>query len=209
MKRTLAELVRRSPSLAALAAIHLALVAAFVCALQIDATQVLGIPRWMKPAKFAMSIAIYLVTIAWLLPATGLTERTRRRLVGIIGGTMALEMLLITVQAARGTTSHFNIATTLDGAIFQTMGIAIGGWLVANNAHTIGAPDGGPGLPFVNWSTVAGDLRVAHFVGMHALQALPITGAWFGRRGVQSAAAVWAVVTAALAVQAALGRPLF
>ena len=251
MTHFLKELSRRSPSLAALAALHAALLLVSVAALQVDTVEILGIPRFIKPAKFAISIGIYLATIAWLLPAAGLSEKGRRWIAALIGATMTYETAMITLQAVRGTTSHYNYSTTFDGAIYQTMGTAItintfaalwmcvsafrrlrtersgyqagvafglamflvgsamGPWLVSNDAHTVGAPDGGPGLPFVNWSTVAGDLRVAHFAGIHALQGLPVIGVLMGKRWVYAATVVWCVVTGALAAQAAMGRPLF
>ncbi|MEM9720554.1 MAG: hypothetical protein AAGA10_14935 [Bacteroidota bacterium] len=64
--------------------------------------------------------------------------------------------------------------------IFSFEGFAMG----AKLAHTVGGVDGSKGLPFLNWSRVLGDLRVAHFFGMHALQILPLLS-WYLIRDVR------------------------
>jgi hypothetical protein len=265
---------RASAPLTGVSLLMLALLAACLLGLWLDPRSIAGAPAWLKPAKFAASVALYALTLAWTfqyLPG-------RRRLRSWLGGTTAsmfvIELAVICVQAGRGKISHFNTSTLLDGALFTAMGIGIlvqtlasvvvavalwqqdfadralgwslrlglgvailgaslGGLMLrpspeqldalrlgppsAVGAHTVGAPDGGPGLPGTGWSREHGDLRVPHFLGLHALQALPLLalglrrGRWSEQQRVRlllSAAASYVSLVALLLWQALRGQPL-
>ncbi|WP_247236268.1 hypothetical protein [Telluribacter sp. SYSU D00476] len=82
------------------------------------------------------------------------------------------------------------------GLLLFLIGSAEGIYMSNQPGHTVGAADGGAGLTFLNWSTQYGDLRVAHFIGLHGLQVLMLLGAWLGSRsGSSSRSTYW--VTAA------------
>jgi hypothetical protein len=210
--------------------------------LWLDPQVITGAPAWLKPAKFAVSTAIYTFTLAWMFAYLPDWRRTRRIVGWATAAILVFEVGVIYIQAWRGTTSHFNVGTPLDATLFAAMGLGIVlqvlasitvavalwrqrfgdaafGWalrlgmtlsivgastgglmttprasqiaearsthhMAVSGAHTVGAPDGGPGLPGTGWNREHGDIRVAHFVGLHAMQVLPVV-AWFltRRRG--------------------------
>jgi hypothetical protein len=90
-------------------------------------------------------------------------------------------------------------------------------------SHGIGVEAGGPGMPLTHWSTVGGDLRIPHFVGLHAIHflllvllALHLLGrrvTWLQPERVRArlvgvAAFAYAGVMATVAVQAFRGQSL-
>ena len=230
-RRFLAELWRASAPLTLVAFLMLIALAGTAIALPLDHRTITGMPAWIKPAKFAISTAIYSASVAWLLRYTTVWPRFVRAMSWTLATGLLVEVGIIYLQAARGTTSHFNVARPVDAALFSIMGIFIGllwlssvgilialfrqkfnrpawGWAlrlgmlitvlgsaaggmmlrptraqlrVANESgtvtavggHTVGAPDGGPGLPVLGWSTEHGDLRISHFFGLHGLQVIP------------------------------------
>ena len=218
---------QRNSALGALGALHFLAFLIFLALMYFDNRVLMGVNVWLKPMKFAISIGIFLWTMAWFVGYLA-ESSTKTIAIWLMVSTMIIEMVCIAGQAGRGVLSHFNIQTPMDGAIFSIMGIAIGintvavgmvAWLFfqesfvagielepaylwairlslgifivaslqgylmgARLQHSVGAPDGTLGLPLLNWSRSVGDLRVAHFIGLHAIQILPIFGLVLAQR---------------------------
>ncbi|HUR36042.1 MAG TPA: hypothetical protein VM032_19705 [Vicinamibacterales bacterium] len=269
-----ARLWRADRALTSVGWVMLALLAVFGVGLLVDPRTVTGMPVWLKPAKFAVSIAIYSFTLAWIFTFIPAWRRTRLWAGRISAAMFLVEIAIIAAQAWRGTTSHFNIGTPLDAVLFAAMGagilvqtlssvlVAVALWrapladramgaalragviitilgastaglmtrmtgdqalhlretgrVTTVGAHTVGAPDGGAGLPGTGWSLDHGDLRVPHFVGLHAMQVLPLLALVLrrrldepdARRGVRAAAVSYVALVSALLFQALRGEPL-
>ncbi len=199
---------------------HLALLAVCLVAGSMDDRVLYGVSVWTKPAKFALSLAVYFATIMLFvryLPGGYLSTRPGRLMVHAPVWCAVLEMIYITGQAAIGEASHFNTSTPFHAIMYSLMGLgatllvavlAWMGWVIArhNGLHdaqvlavvlglmltfVLGGGFGGylgnmsqhwvgaaatdaNGIPLFNWTRDGGDLRVAHFFGMHAMQVIPL-----------------------------------
>jgi hypothetical protein len=233
--------------------LHVALLLVFIAASVFDQRQLLGINLWVKPIKFALSIAIYCLTFAYIIPYLPM-QAVQHNFAWFTTVALTFEMVAIASQAAMGRQSHFNVSTPYSGVLFSLMGIFIvlqtlfalyvgilffgvqpgaltpamlwairlgiiiacgfafqGGYMASKLSHTVGAADGGPGLPLLNWSRKAGDMRVAHFIGLHALQVIPLFVIICGINKVTHVfifSGCYFLFTSALFYQALQGRPL-
>lgn len=260
-----------SPPLVVFAGLSLALAGGTAMGLAIDPRTLDGVPVWLKPLKFAVSNALFAFTLAWMLAFLDDRPRLARRAGWGVALVLALENVLITLQAVRGVHSHFNATSHFDAAVVTMMGAAIiaamglavsvaralfqmpsadarlpaarlglaiailgasiGGLMgvptraqlsgirdgAVLGGHTVGGSDGGAGLPFTHWSASHGDLRVPHFVGLHAMQVLPVLGYVITRRRrsvdrqialVRTAATGYAALVGILLWQALRGEPV-
>ncbi|HEX9440012.1 MAG TPA: hypothetical protein VF909_10030 [Roseiflexaceae bacterium] len=265
-------------SLTLLGVLMLATLVVSLVGLLLDPRAITGAPAWLKPFKFAISIALYSFTLLWMLSFV----QGRRFLVGTVSFVtllaFAVEMIIVVTQVLRGTRSHFNVGSAFDETMFSLMGgFVVAIWImnliaamlllfqrlpdpafawalrlgllltlvgaasgvlmlqptaaqraamIADQpvsivgAHSVGVADGGPGLPITGWSTTGGDLRIGHFVGLHALQVMPIVGWLLLRRRARKlgnghrVALVWTAglsylgLIALLIWQALRGQPL-
>src|ERR1700737_4498812 len=102
----LCELYRRSRVLAITGWIHLALLAGMLVIFPFDSRLVMGINVWIKPIKFALSIATYVWTVAWLLEYLRLPSWAKRIVSWGISISMLTEIACIGEQPPRGPASH-------------------------------------------------------------------------------------------------------
>lgn len=191
-------------------------------AMGLDDRLLRGVSIWAKPLKFMVSLSVFALTTAWfigLLPV----QRRHTRAVRLVVWTIVIagvgEVGYISLQAALGQASHYNIGDRFHALMYQLMGAGAlllmltqlvlarqiarharadvhPAWrqavvlglvmtfvlgVAAAAALSNAQPPAGAGLPLVGWHLGGGDLRPAHFIGLHAQQLVPLAGALFLR----------------------------
>jgi hypothetical protein len=90
-----------------------------------DTRLVTGALVWIKPIKFAFSIAIYAITFLWLLQFVDTQAKIVKIISWIMAITLMIESIAIWLQAYRGESSHFNITSPFNSFLFSLMGVGI------------------------------------------------------------------------------------
>lgn len=194
----------------------------------------LRIPKWqltLVRRAIAASVALEILSLAaqawrsaYHLSGQSLLDTSLAQLTNsmVMVNTTIVCWMLALFFANRVRTDQIDrpmVAAIRHSLVIFLAGNAIGGYMLARGSHTVGTADGGPGLPFVNWSVIGGDLRIAHFIAIHAIQIVPLFAYILSQmspvlpvkhRRIAAGALALAVSVAvgATFVQAALGHPL-
>lgn len=225
--------------------------AIFLLLTKITATQLYGVNAWYKPFKFAVSIGLYVWTMAWYsyyLPRFNINYFNWSVMVSL-----GFELFYIALQAGKGEESHYNLSSPTYialyvlmalGATLVTLYTAYIGFLFFKNKfpnlpdyyvwairlgilifvisslegfvmgsrlnHSVGAWNNNSDWFITGWSKTVGDLRVAHFIGMHALQIIPLLAYYLLKNTKATFAVSFIYVLLALTtlIQALNGKPI-
>lgn len=173
-------------------------------------------------------IAVFIVEMAAIAgqPLRGTTSHfnVKDPFNGAVFAIMGVAIVISSLTVVALTIKYFSSSIALPPSVVLGMRLGLliflagsvqGGYMSAQLGHTVGAADGGPGLPLTNWSTIAGDLRVAHFAGLHAIQAVPLAALVFERltgSGARVATTLFAIAYLSffvlVLIQALTGKPL-
>ena len=150
---------------------------------------------WWAGTVAAVFLAVEMVVIVWQAlrgttshfnVSTPFDQLIWNVMAGSIGLVWVATLVISIVLFASPGPDRARTIAIRAGATISVIGMGLGmlmtipsqAQIAADNgivgAHTVGLADGGPGLPLLGWSTVGGDLRIPHFMGMHALQLLPL-----------------------------------
>jgi hypothetical protein len=116
-------------------------------------------------------------------------------------------------RPATGLQRSFIAAVVIGLSLTFLLGGGLGGYMSSQAGHAVGQAGGQ--TPIFGWNRLGGDLRIAHFLGIHAEQAIPILGLLVAglsprlRWSLLGAGTVaYAGLTLAVFAQAVAGAPL-
>lgn len=152
------EALRRQRTLTLFGAAMLVAFALAAIGLGVDDRVLRGMNVWVKPMKFMLSVAVFALTTAWFIGYLPVAQRSNRAVKAVVAMILAagtFEVGYITLQAALGEASHYNVGDALHGVLYTLMGIgaavltasqAVLAWQLRRYRDPSGDPSGDPSL---------------------------------------------------------------